>query len=166
MFRYLDRLGEKLAACARALSAIALLIMVASLLLGVFYRYVLGSSLSWSDEVALLAFTWAIFLFASALVRECAHARVTLVFTLLPGILVELLERLSMLLIILFGAVMLFAGWDFASLTARQVSPAIRYPLWLHNIAIPVSGALIIFHATVLLLRPSPLRELKEPSHG
>ncbi|MCS4504244.1 hypothetical protein KBTX_00468 [wastewater metagenome] len=166
MYRYLDGLGRWLVAASSALGAATALVMIGSLLLGVFYRYVLGDSLVWSGEVALLAFTWTVFLFASALVRDMAHVRVTLLVESLPGPASEVLERLIVLLVLTFGLIMLWTGWNFALFTANQVSPAMRYPLWLRNAAMPVGGALIAFHAAVLLLRPTPIRSMEGNGNG
>lgn len=166
MYRYLDKMGQGLAFGAQVVGAVTASVMVVSLLLGVFYRYVLGDSLAWSDEVASLAFTWTIFLFASALVREGGHVRITLLVDALPGLLSEVIERGIMLLILGFGILMVWAGWNFAEFTSGQVSPAIRYPVWVKNAAIPASGVLICIHALVLILRPTPIRNLAEPDHG
>jgi len=154
MFRLLETTSRRLAAAAAGVGAACALIMTLSLLLGVFYRYVLNASLTWTDEVALLAFSWTIFLFASVLARGFAHVRVTLVLSMLPAAARFMLERLNLLLVAAFGALMLWAGWNFTGFTAQQVSPALRYPLWLQGSAIPVSGALILFHSIVLLLSP------------
>jgi len=154
MFRLLETSSRRLATCTAILGAACALVMSLSLLLGVFYRYVLNASLTWTDEVALLAFSWTIFLFASVLVRGFAHVRVTLLLGMLPISLRFMLERLNLLLMAAFGALMLWAGWNFTGFTAQQVSPALRYPLWLQGSAIPVSGALILFHSITLLLSP------------
>lgn len=166
MYHYLNKMGRGLALGSQVAGAIIALIMVISLLLGVFYRYVLDDSLVWSNEIASLCFTWTIFLFASALVRDHAHVRVTLLIDALPPLVTELIERSVVLLILGFGLLMVWTGWDFAAFTAGQVSPAIRYPVWVGNAAIPVSGMLISFHALVLLLRPSSIRNLGEHTHG
>ncbi|ARB47351.1 TRAP transporter small permease [Alloalcanivorax xenomutans] len=159
MYRYLEAGSKHLAAVTAALGAASALIMTLALLAGVFCRYVLNSSLSWSDEVALLAFSWTVFLFASVLTREFGHVRVSIVVDALPGLPRHLLERGSVILILLFGGLMLWAGWQFTAFTAHQVSPALRYPLWLQGAAVPASGALIVFHALVLLFRPGQLGE-------
>ncbi|MBZ9556522.1 MULTISPECIES: TRAP transporter small permease [Modicisalibacter] len=166
MYRYLDDASRLLARATRYLGAITASIMILTLLLGVFYRYVLQDSLAWSDEVALLAASWTVFLFASELVRRFEHVRVTLLLGWLPGRLAGLLERLNVLLVLLFGMAMLWTGYGFMEFTLGQVSPAIRYPLWLRNAALPVSGLLISFHAAVLLLRPHSLNDLRTPQHG
>lgn len=162
MYQYLDKFGQALAYGSQAVGALTALVMIISLLLGVFYRYVLGDALVWSDEVASLAFTWTVFLFASALVRSGGHVRVTLLVDALPPLLGELVERGIMVLVLGLGLVMLWTGWNFAEFTAGQVSPAVRYPVWLKNAAVPVSGALIGIHALILLIRPWPIHTTAE----
>lgn len=162
MYQYLDKFGQGLAFGSQAVGAVTALVMIGSLLLGVFYRYVLGDALVWSDEVAALAFTWTVFLFASALVRSGGHVRVTLLVNALPPILGEFVERGIMVLIIGLGLVMFWNGWNFAEFTAGQVSPAIRYPVWMKNAAVPVGGALISIHALILLIRPQPIHKSSE----
>lgn len=166
MYRHLDALGRWLVTVTYALGSVAALMAITSLLLGVFYRYVLEDSLTWSDEVALLAFTWTVFLFASVLVRDFGHVRVTLLLDALPQSAAEVLERLILLLILIFGALMLWTGWGFVALTDTQVSAAIRYPLWVQNAAVPVAGALISFHALVLLVQPTSIRDTTAATNG
>jgi TRAP-type C4-dicarboxylate transport system permease small subunit len=162
MYQYLDKFGKALALGSQAVGVVTALVMIGSLLLGVFYRYVLGDALVWSNEVAALAFTWTVFLFASALVRSGGHVRVTLLVNALPPLLGEFVERGIMALITGFGLVMLWNGWNFAEFTAGQVSPAIRYPVWMKNAAVPVGGALISIHALILLIRPQPIHKSTE----
>ncbi|KAA0012497.1 TRAP transporter small permease [Billgrantia pellis] len=166
MYRYLDALSQRLAMLSHCLGALSALVMVGTLLLGVFYRYALQNSLSWSDEVALLAASWTIFLFSSALVRRMEHVRVTLALSLLPEALAGLLERINVFLIFLFGLAMVWTGYGFMDFTWNQVSPAIRYPLWMKNAALPVGGVVICIHAITLLIRPSSLNELRKQDNG
>ena len=78
MYRHMDTAGRWVVRISYLLGAMSALVMLGSLLVGVFYRYVLDASLAWSDEVATLAFIWTIFLFSSALVRDFGHVRVAL----------------------------------------------------------------------------------------
>ncbi|WP_336367837.1 TRAP transporter small permease [Marinobacter sp. C2H3] len=165
MYHTLDKVGRGLAMGSQVVGALIALAMVLSLLLGVFYRYVLDDSLVWSNEVASLGFTWTIFLFASSLVRDHAHVRITLLIDAFPALVTEVIERGVVVLIIGFGVLMIWTGWDFTVFTAGQVSPALRYPAWLSNSAVPVSGALIVFHGLVLLLQPTALRQTGAPDH-
>ena len=166
MYRYLDAFSQRLATLSQFLGAVSALVMVFTLLLGVFFRYVLQNSLSWSDEVALLAASWTTFLFSSALVRQFEHVRVTLILSIMPDVLSGFLERINVLFVFLFGLAMLWTGYGFMEFTFSQVSPAIRYPLWVKNSALPVGGALICIHSIVLLIRPSSLNALRTQDNG
>lgn len=162
MNKYLENVSKWISRGTAVLAALCLLIMVFSLLDGVFFRYVLNASLTWSDEVAVLAFSWSIFLFSSVMVQEQGHVRITLLLSALPRPLEVSLEKISCILVLLFGALMVWAGWQFVGFTATQVSPALRYPLWLQTAAIPVSGALIVLHSVVLLFQPVPAKASEE----
>jgi TRAP-type C4-dicarboxylate transport system permease small subunit len=84
----------------------------------------------------------------------------------LPPLISELVERGIMLLIFGFGILMLWTGWNFAEFTAGQVSPAVRYPIWIKNAAVPICGLLVSFHALVLILNPAPIRNIVEHKNG
>ncbi|MGD8429849.1 MAG: TRAP transporter small permease [Ectothiorhodospiraceae bacterium] len=164
MFRLIDAISLQLARLSMGVAAIAATVMVTSLLLGVFYRYVLQASLSWTGEVALFAFTWVVFLVSSLGVREGFHVRVTVVDGLLPEPALRVLHRLILLAIGVFGLVLLWTGYDFAVFTSSQVSAAIRYPVWMRNAAVPVGGALIAVHALARLLGSGHLDPTAEGS--
>ncbi|MER1967511.1 TRAP transporter small permease [Castellaniella sp. GW247-6E4] len=122
-------------------------IMVASLLIGVVYRYILQDSASWSDEVALLAFTWLVFLTAALMVREDGHVRIEIIGKVLSPALSFLLTQAIWLVIVFIGLFMVRTGLNFIDFTAGQTSPATRYPIWLRSSAFPVSGIFIAFYA-------------------
>lgn len=166
MYRYLDLASHWMVKVSSFLGALSAVVMLSSLLIGVFFRYVLDASLSWSGEVATLAFIWTIFLYSSALVPGFGHVRVAILLDALPRSLAEAFERVIILLVLLFGYILLTTGWDFTEFTANRVSAAVRYPMWLRSAAIPVCGGLIIFHSAVLLLRPTLIRDLSEVTDG
>lgn len=128
-------------------------VIVGSLILGVFFRYVLQNSLTWSDEVAMFCFSWIVLLAAALLVRESGHVRVELIENYLPPGAIGALRIGIEFLILLTGIYMVWTGWGFMMMTVGQFSPAIRYPIWLRNLAVPVSGALICLFAILNLAR-------------
>lgn len=132
--------------------------LVVTLLIGIFFRYVMQDSLSWPSEIGLLLFSWTVFLAASLGVREDFHVRVTLLSDLLPTVLSDILERLILLGIGVFAFAMLYYGWQFAEFTAGRSSAAINYPLWIRNAAVPVAGAFMLLHMLARITRPN-LRE-------
>lgn len=146
----------------QAAAVLAAMVMVASLLIGVVYRYILQNSLTWSNEVALLSFTWLVFLTAGLAVRDNSHVRVELIDKVLPEYINWLLNQLIWIAVALTGLYMLWTGFDFIAFTVGQTSPAIRYPIWLRDSALPVAAVLIIVYALLNLRRPGRFQQDKQ----
>lgn len=127
-------------------------IMVGSLLVGVFFRYVLHSPLSWTGEVAMLSFAWIVLLTASTGVRDGFHVRISLLHGALPATVQRGLHYVLLLAVIVFGLALVVTGYQFTQLTLGQVSPAIGYPEWMRSVSLPVTGALITVHGIARLL--------------
>src|SRR3546814_10853474 len=95
-------------------AAIALsMLMVVCLLLQIFFRYVVGDALVWSEEMALLSFAWVVLLLASVGVREGFHVRLTLFLHMLPEGPRAGMERLILLAIGGFGLFLTISGYRY-----------------------------------------------------
>jgi TRAP-type C4-dicarboxylate transport system permease small subunit len=121
-------------------------VMIVSLILQIFFRYVIGSSLVWSEELALFLFTWVVLLAGSLGVREGFHVRLTLFCNLLPPRAKRALDLVTHLIAGTFGGLVLFSGYRYLDSTLGQVSAAVRYPIEYLHAAAPVCGALIVLH--------------------
>lgn len=62
----------------KCLTGLAFAIVVVSVILGIFFRYVLKSPLSWVEEFSRLNFIWATFLGACVATRQKDHLKVTI----------------------------------------------------------------------------------------
>lgn len=144
--RLAEELSRVIAAGVGAVVVLLACVMVGSLLVGVFFRYVLHSPLSWTGEVAMLSFTWVVLLTASTGVRDGFHVRISLLHGALPGTLQRSLHYVLLLAVIAFGVALVVTGYQFTELTLGQVSPAIGYPEWMRSVSLPVTGALIVVH--------------------
>ena len=128
--------------------------LVVSLLISVFFRYIIGQALSWPEEISLILFTWLVLLAGSLGVQEGFHVRLTIITDRLPRRLKLILERLTTAAIGAFGGVMIYSGYDLVQRTAEHLTPTLRLSLdWL-NYAAPVCGALICLHALAALVKP------------
>lgn len=129
-------------------TAVALsMVMIASLLLQVFFRYVLENALTWSDEVALLSFVWVVLLLASVGVRDGFHVRLSLFLNLLPAPARNVMERILLLGVGAFGVFLAISGYRYVEATRGQISAAIGYPTELLHAAGVVCGVLIVVQA-------------------
>ena len=155
--RYLlERASTGVAWVTSGVVATAAVVMILALLIQIFFRYVLGASLSWPGELAQLLFAWTMLLAASIGVREGFHVRLELLRGLLPDGLRAGLERLTLLLLAGFGVLLAVTGADYVEQTVGQRSAAMRYPIEVLHAAAPVTGALIALHAMARLVRRDP----------
>lgn len=120
--------------------------LIGSLLISVFFRYVVGQALSWPEEISLILFAWLVLLAGSLGVREEFHVRLTIIAGRLPGPARRVLDQAIVLLVIGFGAILVYSGYDLIERTARHLTPTLRLPLDFLNYAAPVCGALIVLH--------------------
>ncbi len=138
----------------RALMLILGILLIICLLIAVFFRYAVGYALSFPEELSMLLFTWVVFLAGSLGVREAFHVRLTFVLKRFSPPAQKVLSLLTTVLIISFGAVLLYSGKDMVSRTFGSVSATIGYPMALINSSAIAGGALIMIHGLRHLMMP------------
>jgi len=123
--------------------SLALLVLV--LALQVFFRYVLHTGLTWSEEMSRFAFVWFVYISASLAAQRGTHIRVTMFVRWFPGGRHVALAFADAIWIV-FNAFVVVAG---VMLIQRMLkfpvySTALFLPLaWLYTI-IPLAHALMI----------------------
>jgi TRAP-type C4-dicarboxylate transport system permease small subunit len=148
---FLDRLSRLLSRLTGWAVVLLATILVGSLLVSVFFRYVVGQALSWPEEICMMAFAWLTLLSGSLGVRENFHVRLTLMTDRLPEKAGLLLERLTTLGIAFFGLVLVYSGQDLVARTAENLTPTLRLPVDWVNWSAPVCGGLVCLHALARL---------------
>ena len=134
----------------------AIALMLACIALQVVMRYGFGNALSWSEELALLMFSWAALGGLALGVREGFHVRLTLVLEPLPAGARASAERAIELLTAALAAYLVWSGWRYVDITRGGTSAAIAYPIeLLHGIA-PLAGLFVLIFAVERLLLPRP----------
>jgi TRAP-type C4-dicarboxylate transport system permease small subunit len=122
-------------------------VMVSAIIWQVFMRYVFNRPPSWTEELALLMFTWSMLLMTAVGVRESFHVRMDLLLQRLSARGKEWFERTTALVIAGFGLYLAWAGVVYVHDTHGSTSAAIGYAIdWLHGAA-PVAGGLIAWFA-------------------
>lgn len=131
------------------LSVLLMSVMLGSIALGVIFRYVFSSPLTWSDELAVYMLIWLTFLGGSMSVKTLRAASLDLVF-----------ERVSLLwkrifLVVGYGCVVLFAAivaymaiqWISNPSIKTQLSPGLKISMFLPYLAIPFGFICLLIHA-------------------
>src|SRR3954470_1170272 len=99
--------------------------MLAAITYQVVMRYVFGNTPSWSEELAVLLFSWTVLGSLALGVHEGWHVRLTLLPDLLPAAARAWTERLTELVTAALGGFLAWSGWRFLDLTSGSTSAAI-----------------------------------------
>ena len=123
-------------------------IILAIILVAVFFRYVVNQSLFWSDEVVRYLFVWFTLLGAAVVLRDRRHIRVEFFVEHMPRGLRRAVEVAGLLLILAFNVFLVVAGFLWVHQTAGTYTPALTLPLnWVFYAALPFTAALSCWFA-------------------
>ena len=116
------------------------------ILVQVFCRYVLSSSLAWSEEVCKLLF-YATIMFGTAV---CVTEKRHIVIDILPLALSRAGKRWLFLgiylLMLLFGFYIMFFGYSFAMANMRQATPALQISFGRVYMVTPIAAIFFIIN--------------------
>ena len=118
----------------------------------VFCRYILNSSLFWSEELARYMLVWLSFIGATVAYYRGLHPGVDIVTSRLPLSGQKIAGQLVHLITMAVALVMLIAGSRFAWFIRLQISPALSIPKWIILMIIPLSGGVLFIYALSFLL--------------
>lgn len=143
--RSLSQLTESVAAL---LLAAVVLVNVAQ----VFFRYVIGAPLGWTEEVMRYAIVWATFLASVAAAWRGEHMAIDVLGPLLPPLLQRLVQLIVLLCIGAFCWVLVWYGFPLAMRNAAQFSPSARIPMIVPYVSVAVGGLLILIQVVCILV--------------
>jgi TRAP-type C4-dicarboxylate transport system permease small subunit len=129
LLKWIDKKFEE------AVMAVFLLIMVLASGAQVFMRYVMRSSLSWSEELTRYLFVWTAFMSIGYCYRKGSSLRIDALINILPSKIRKALEIIvSLITLALFILLVTVSKNTMMSrATQMQVSPAMQMPVsWLY----------------------------------
>ncbi len=127
--------------CATAVLATALVLFV-----NVALRYLFSASTSWAEEFIKYLMIWITFIGGSICVRQGAHIRMDFLLGKLSQSARSMADRVVYSLSAFFCGSMAFYGGQIVSFTFKtgQVSPALKMPMWIVYLAIPIGCSLMM----------------------
>jgi TRAP-type C4-dicarboxylate transport system permease small subunit len=128
-------------------------VMLVTMALQVFMRSVMNSPPSWTEEVSLACFTWAVMLGMAQGVRQGIHVRMDLLVDALPMAMRVSAERLVLLATGAVGVFLAYAGYHYTISSFGTTSAAVSYPMPLLYASASASGLLVaLFSLEALFL--------------
>ena len=153
----LFRFGFRLTKAIEAISAGLLVAVIVMNLAQIFFRYVLVEPLSWSEEAMRYSTTWMVMLAGSAALFRDEHMAINLLGENGPHGLRRALRLIVLGSVAGFCALLMWEGFPAALNNYRQVSPAVRIPMALPYLAIPVGATLMFLKAAILMFLPDEM---------
>jgi TRAP-type C4-dicarboxylate transport system permease small subunit len=151
-FRALCDATERMSAVAAGACIAAIVVIT---VVAVWYRYILGAPLSWTEQVSRILFVWVTFLGAAVLYRRMIHIVIDMMVMMLPDPLQRAIYWVNQALIFVFAAMLLWYGGKLSvdnlaqTFGALEITPASFYA------AAPVSAALILLYWVEKIVDPS-----------
>lgn len=154
---------------ARVTEAIAGCLLVAVILMNlaqVFFRYVLVDPISWTEETMRYSTTWMVMLAAAPafLLRE--HMEISLFDGVKSPLIRQGVNLIMHACVAGFCLLLIWQGFPAAIDNMRQVSPAVRIPMTIPYLAIPVGATLILINSVCMMLLPEGAFSGEEDMEG
>jgi TRAP-type transport system small permease protein len=121
-----------------------LFMIVAIVFFQVFGRYVLNSSPTWTESLALVLVLYVTLIGAAVGVRDAGHIGMESLLVLVPERIRNRIELLIHVLVMLFGAAMIWNGAVLGMSVASYKIPNLGLPEGIRYAPLVISGALII----------------------
>ncbi len=128
------------------ITALLLGVMLGSVGVSVFWRFILHSPLSWTEEVILVCMVWMCFLGASVATKHNEHIFIDFVVTLVPRRLARVMGIVSMALIEAVLIILVWQGILLVERTQEVTTIALGIPTMYMYAAIPISAFLMLIH--------------------
>ena len=148
-----NRLIEWLDGLSRCAVVVFVITITVVMLAQVFFRYVINSSLQWSEEISIWALIWMVFVGSAVIMRDWAHINIPTFTNLLPMKIRPYFLIFSKVATILFLLTVVWFGFKVFGQDFHARSPSLNLSTRWAKLAIPVGAVLMtIFAINALLL--------------
>lgn len=139
LLRGLRILNKRIADTALVASGILVAVITVVVAAGVFWRYVLNDSLSWTEEVARYLLIWLAAVGSIVAMHRRQHVAIDILPDMFTGFGGRVIRLLIAVVIILTCSVMTYYGWKLAWNAWGQTASSFYLPLFYTTAAIPVA---------------------------
>ncbi|WP_010142232.1 TRAP transporter small permease [Oceanicola sp. S124] len=129
-----EQIGHLLSRVADAVGVVMFLIAFSGFIVQVFFRYVVGTPLIWTEEVVMIAFIWTVFWAVAFCVPIREHVTFDVVYDVVsPRTRRIMALGVTVIALIAFGLLIL-PTLDYLDFLTRKKSPVLRLPMhWIYG---------------------------------
>jgi TRAP-type C4-dicarboxylate transport system permease small subunit len=152
MLERLKRINKAASAGLLYVGAAGLILMTAVIGWQVFGRFILNSSPSWAEQLALVLMIWFVFFAAAAGVREGFHIRILALESALSPRNRSRMRLVAHLIVGASGIAIAIWGGELVARTWSHTIPTLGLPRGFAYLPLPLSGLLMAFFTIELIL--------------
>ena len=118
----------------------------------VVFRYFIGNSLDWIEEVSRILLIWLTYIGAAVALKRKGHIAVDAFLGLFPESFRHVADIITSILVIAFSGFLCIQGITFALLSERTTFPALQVPVTWQYLGLPVGCFLMVIYGSVHLV--------------
>jgi TRAP-type C4-dicarboxylate transport system permease small subunit len=145
----------------QGLGVLFLLVMFVSVLIQIFFRYVLQSPLTWTEEASRYSFIWIVLLGAAFAVRKKEHVVMEVLVKRLPAYLQKYISLVLNSIILISLIYLLPVSWNFFWFIKEVSAPTLGISWGFLFFSAPLSVALMTIHTFISLFPTMRMEETK-----
>ena len=130
---------------------LVLLVIIAIVSAQVFSRKFIGTSIRWSEEVALLLMVWLAFISMAIGVEKHLHIAIEMFVKPMPQKVKKIIEKINDIATMLFGIILVIYGRNLVAHTMTSTLPATQWPAGIAYMMMPVGGIFITYFSFLSL---------------
>ena len=134
------------------IATIAMIVLTIVVFVQVASRYVFNSSIAWTEELSRLAFIWASMMATPVALDKGMHASISFIPDRLKGKTKRVYSSILWLLILACAVIITIYGWQLTTSSTFMKTVALRCPMWVQNLPMPIGGVGIALTAVVHIL--------------
>ena len=144
MIKTVKKITQAVDFVARLVSIFFVLCVLVFMTSQVFFRYVLNSSLQWSEEASIWAMIWTVFIGSVVVVKRWEHIYIPTVVKLLPIKIRSLVIVFTKILVLIFLCVLCWYGWGIVTGHSNAFSHNIGVSTAWAKASVPIGCAMMV----------------------
>lgn len=147
----------------KLLSVILMSVMLGSIALGVVFRYIVGSPLTWTDELAVYMLIWLTFVGGSMSLKTGRAASLDLVFDRMNLLWKRIFLVVGYLSLVVFAMIIAYVAiqWISNPSVKTSLSPGLKISMFMPYMAVPFGILCLLVHAINHLIQAFTYREIE-----
>ena len=156
MISVLDRTGFIIEAVSGAFCVALIALMTIVVLIGVYFRYIVGNPFMWTEELARFLMLWGGFLAINIAMRRDAHIKIDFIYKALPVVPRKIVEIFLDLLMTAFLVFLTLKGYQMASGSIMNAMSMDFSMSWIY-MAVPLGALLTLIQLVIMILKKTLL---------